>query len=332
MQKDKKIDWIIDNTLNGILSLDRDNNIIFLNKKAKTYLDIREDVENTNLNFFEIIDGKYNKEPQDEWARYEEFDEANFPSLFLVLPETETNSAQWLQFLMYKSPTGVNDHKLVVLTDVTKQIQETRIERTFHGLILHKLRTPMNSLTGVFELIGNFGDEMSKEEIVELMSNARTSFNRLNTQVESIVNYVTNTTIAHSYNEIFDFDSLTEMLEQVQKENSISTIQVSGLDSVCDYSFTLSASVFRWILSELAMNAKKFHPQNTPNCYVKLNRSEDRIIITFGDDGINLAPEQIENVWKPYYQGEKYFTGETPGVGIGLSTIASYIWEVGRFV
>jgi K+-sensing histidine kinase KdpD len=230
---------------------------------------------------------------------------------------------------MYKSPEGVSDQRLIILTDVTKQIQESRIERTFHGLILHKLRTPMNSLTGVFELIGNFGDDMSKEEIIELMTNARTSFNRLNSQVESIVSYVTNPTTAKNYGEIFDFDNFNDFIEIIEKEHNLQKVEIFGLEDVAEYSFTLSDSAFRWILVELALNAKKFHPTNDPKCYVRLSREENQIVFKFGDDGLHLSPEQIENVWKPYYQGEKYFTGETPGVGIGLSTIASYIWEAG---
>jgi two-component system, cell cycle response regulator len=34
-------------------------------------------------------------------------------------------------------------------------------------------------------------------------------------------------------------------------------------------------------------------------------------------------------VWSPYYQGEKYFTGETAGMGLGLPTVASIVWAVG---
>jgi K+-sensing histidine kinase KdpD len=34
-------------------------------------------------------------------------------------------------------------------------------------------------------------------------------------------------------------------------------------------------------------------------------------------------------VWTPYYQGEKYFTGEAAGMGLGLSTVASLVWTVG---
>jgi len=44
---------------------------------------------------------------------------------------------------------------------------------------------------------------------------------------------------------------------------------------------------------------------------------------------MQLSPEQLANMWIPYYQGEKYFTGEVDGMGLGLSMVGTLIWEVG---
>ncbi len=34
-------------------------------------------------------------------------------------------------------------------------------------------------------------------------------------------------------------------------------------------------------------------------------------------------------IWLPYYQGERTFTGEVPGMGLGLSLVRSLLWRVG---
>jgi two-component system cell cycle response regulator len=47
------------------------------------------------------------------------------------------------------------------------------------------------------------------------------------------------------------------------------------------------------------------------------------------DDGVTLSPAQLVQAWTPYYQGEKYFTGEFHGMGLGLSMVASLVWGVG---
>jgi nitrogen fixation/metabolism regulation signal transduction histidine kinase len=34
-------------------------------------------------------------------------------------------------------------------------------------------------------------------------------------------------------------------------------------------------------------------------------------------------------MWTPYSQGEKSFTGEAKGMGLGLAAVAAMVWEVG---
>ncbi len=47
------------------------------------------------------------------------------------------------------------------------------------------------------------------------------------------------------------------------------------------------------------------------------------------DDGLRLSPKQLAGIWTPYYQGDKFATGEIQGMGLGLSMVASLIWNVG---
>jgi CheY-like chemotaxis protein len=56
---------------------------------------------------------------------------------------------------------------------------------------------------------------------------------------------------------------------------------------------------------------------------------DHRAVLRVADDGIHLVPEQLARAWVPYYQGEKYFTGEKSGMGLGLSMVASFAWEAG---
>jgi nitrogen fixation/metabolism regulation signal transduction histidine kinase len=57
--------------------------------------------------------------------------------------------------------------------------------------------------------------------------------------------------------------------------------------------------------------------------------SDSAVSLRIADDGLNLSPEQLAQVWTPYYQGEKYFTGQATGMGLGLPLVASLVWESG---
>jgi nitrogen fixation/metabolism regulation signal transduction histidine kinase len=56
---------------------------------------------------------------------------------------------------------------------------------------------------------------------------------------------------------------------------------------------------------------------------------DERFLLNIQDDGIHLSPDQLNRVWLPYYQGERYFTGEVQGMGLGLPVVASILWECG---
>lgn len=55
----------------------------------------------------------------------------------------------------------------------------------------------------------------------------------------------------------------------------------------------------------------------------------DRLKIQLSDDGISLSPAQLADVWKPYHQAEKWFTGQVPGMGLGLPMVALLVWSAG---
>jgi K+-sensing histidine kinase KdpD len=47
------------------------------------------------------------------------------------------------------------------------------------------------------------------------------------------------------------------------------------------------------------------------------------------DDGRYLPQEQLSTIWLPYYQSDRYMTGEVPGIGLGLPLVATRVWNVG---
>ncbi|HNC46002.1 MAG TPA: ATP-binding protein, partial [Acidobacteriota bacterium] len=80
----------------------------------------------------------------------------------------------------------------------------------------------------------------------------------------------------------------------------------------------------------LLENSKKFHPRQLPQITVEAEPAGlEQIKLRITDDGVHLSPEQLERVWTPYYQGEKYFTGQVAGMGLGLPMVAMLIWAAG---
>jgi signal transduction histidine kinase len=83
------------------------------------------------------------------------------------------------------------------------------------------------------------------------------------------------------------------------------------------------------ILAELIENARKFHPRRSPTIDIAFRRDGNMLHLCVRDDGQSLTADQLARVWLPYYQGERYFTGQVPGMGLGLPMVATLMWRVG---
>jgi K+-sensing histidine kinase KdpD len=84
------------------------------------------------------------------------------------------------------------------------------------------------------------------------------------------------------------------------------------------------------IIYELLENSKKFHPHETPNIQIHIEpRKGNNIQVRFLDDGQLMSPEQITRAKMPYSQGEKWFTGELPGMGLGIPLVSALVWQTG---
>ena len=62
---------------------------------------------------------------------------------------------------------------------------------------------------------------------------------------------------------------------------------------------------------------------------MKVRQLGQQTILELIDDGITLSPEQLRKAFVPYYQGERAFTGQIPGMGLGLTMVRQMLWEVG---
>jgi K+-sensing histidine kinase KdpD len=98
----------------------------------------------------------------------------------------------------------------------------------------------------------------------------------------------------------------------------------------CERTIRLSQQAIELMLWEVLENARKFHPRQEPRVEMSIFAADAHsICIRVCDDGMTLSPQQLAYAWMPYYQGEKEFTGEVPGIGLGLASVASLLWQAG---
>jgi signal transduction histidine kinase len=75
------------------------------------------------------------------------------------------------------------------------------------------------------------------------------------------------------------------------------------------------------VLQLLIDNALKFSEQSQREVIVSAKRDGQHVIISVQDFGIGIAPEQLENIFKSFYQVDSSSTRKYGGAGVGLAIV-----------
>ena len=152
---------------------------------------------------------------------------------------------------------------------------------------------------------------------------------RLYDEVNQILEFAYKPHQAGPYTSV-SFGEIQAIITQIGQELELSSLTVTMAQPLLNEArIPLTKQSTELILREILHNAQKFHPERSPTIEIGLAVSSNQVTLTIADDGLTLSPEQLAKIWTPYYQGEKNFTGEVPGMGLGLAHIASIVWSIG---
>ena len=72
------------------------------------------------------------------------------------------------------------------------------------------------------------------------------------------------------------------------------------------------------VVSNLLENALKYAQGSPSRVAVRLSIEEGEAVLDVEDNGIGIAPGELENIFRPFYRANDEVTRRTPGTGIGL--------------
>jgi len=172
--------------------------------------------------------------------------------------------------------------------------------------------------------------QLSAQEIADTIRGAVKGSKRLQSTVEDILEYINAPGLALS-GERCRVNDIRAILKDVCSALEIDITQVSSSQELSDTTeLTLSRRAMELILWEVIENSKKFHEAHNPSLEISAAQTnQNEVSLRIQDDGINVSPEHLSKFWTPYYQGEKDFTGQVTGMGLGLAMVAALVWRVG---
>jgi DNA-binding response OmpR family regulator len=328
-----KFTWVVERAEEGYLIINNADQILYTNVQARRYLNLPlEESDPVAETFLALAQKHYQPEPQEAWQSWPKYQPEETP-LYLVRPASSIAGAFWLQVDLGKMQAGPDEEYLVRLHDVTAQVVEQGLTWTFHGQISHKLRTPLNHLLASLEVLYK-ETSLSDPDAKALLSIAHSGAIRLNEEIQDIFQYIEALEGAKRplyQQSLCNLDDIKAMVAKIALNLELNTVTVSyeGLTNPAQAYVQFSRQAVELILWELLENSKKFHPQKSPVVEIKISHEMEGIKTQIVDNGLFLTPDQLAKLWTPYYQAERYFTGQVRGTGLGLSMVASLVWSAG---
>ncbi|HNO92648.1 MAG TPA: hybrid sensor histidine kinase/response regulator [Anaerolineales bacterium] len=323
--------WISDQSNDGYLLVRNGDEVIYANPRARFYLGMDLDVNiPSGSSFMGIASRQYRPQPIEAWRTWPKPASGNEPRVrYLVRPETTSSHEFWLEASVFETPKGEVGSRIIRLRDVTADILNRRNTRGFGEAITHKIRTPMTHMISSLDLLVKHLPKLSQEEAMHLLETAFMGAKRLSDTMDRILKYSNLYTYTNN-SECFSLSYFNEVVERIAGEAGIENIQIQMDESISQTKIVLPLQSVEVLLWEILDNSKKFHPSQMPTVKIDvLMNASKNIQIQISDDGMALSPKQLTTAWLPYYQGEKDFTGEMPGMGLGLSTVNAIVWGAG---
>jgi two-component system cell cycle response regulator len=318
--------WAVEQSDDGMLLLGPEARPRYANPRARGLLGLAPDAP-LDEPFLALAGRTYALTPAEAWAGWPDQGSQESPR-YLVRPASRAAPELWLRAELLP-PSLSDDTHVLRLRDVTEQISTQREIWTFQAMIGHKLRTPLVSILGGLGLLSDGAQRMERESIARISDVALAGARRLHAEIEDLLHYL------RPPADVSNIDRPTVaasalLATQIAVELGIEQLAVEHDPALAQRSLTISRRSLEVALRELLENAVKFHPQRKPAVAIGLERAgAAAVALTVRDDGLGLAPEQLALAWRPYYQGERSFTGQVDGMGLGLSLVARIVHAVG---
>lgn len=326
-QERAMFEWVVQAAPDGYVILDTNGYLLFANPQARLYLGLPSENRPISETFLELARRQYHLETEEAWDDF--LTQPQEQPRYLIRPETGSSPAFWLAVDLLEMADRKRNYWVVRLRDVTYQINTWRNWETFTGMVSHKLRTPLDLSTTSLEILSRQNGELSPAEVAEIAQTVLRSIKRLNQSIQAVLSYL-DLPGSIEMEAGFLLAELPAVASEIAANLHIPELKIHLEPALLDERMMLPQQAVELILWELLENSHKFHPQNAPKVEINISKAEDRRIqLQLQDNGTSLSPEQLSKLWLPYYQGERWFTGELPGMGLGLARVATLVWSSG---
>ena len=303
-EEHNKLNTVLENVSQGIVAIDEQKKIIFVNKSISTIFDSTENV--TGKDFIYLIDDlplceKISRHLGENYVS--EYTYKN-KELSVVIRKVDSQSD--------------NVYSIVIITDITKEKAMQKQKSDFFANASHELKTPVAVMQGLSELLlaKETLDEGSKKQVDRIHKESLRLASLISDMLKlSKLENGEDIDMIHSpvdVKAVADEVAL-ELASELKKKNI--TLEVKGAGTV----LADNKKIFE-VVENLCSNAIHYNVENG-KITVEISEDKKETKITVADTGIGIEKENIPRLCERFYRVDKSRSKKTGGTGLGLAIV-----------
>ncbi len=219
---------------------------------------------------------------------------------------------------------------VVLVVNITEQVQNEQSRREFTANVSHELKTPMHSIAGCAELLAN--GMVAPEDVPRFAGQIYTESRRMMSLLEDIIRL---SRLDEGGEDLLgamvpiDLGNMAagavESLRAMAEEAGVTlSLRVEPADTYIVYGIPQQLTA---VIVNLVGNGIKYnHPGGTVSVSLRrdpvaLGESVPSIRLTVADTGIGIPPEHHGRIFERFYRVDKSHSKAVGGTGLGLSIV-----------
>ncbi len=303
-EEHNKLNTVLENVSQGIVAIDEQKKIIFVNKSISTIFDSTENV--TGKDFIYLIDDlplceKIARHLGENYASEYTY---KGKELSVIIRKVDSQSD--------------NVYSIVIITDITSQKAIAKQKSDFFANASHELKTPVAVMQGLSELL------LAKETLDDGSKKQVDRIHKESLRLASLISDMLKLSKLENGEEtelvLMDVN-LHEIAEEVLAELSTKLAEKNITANITGKATIVADSkkIFE-LIENLSSNAINYNKDNG-KITVSITEQADGVELKVSDTGIGIEKENIPRLCERFYRVDKSRSKKTGGTGLGLAIV-----------
>lgn len=320
VEQASELEAILNSISDAVIVINNDNQIVISNPAAEKILD--------HLTYHD-----------DTPATYLQSSSANIQSglrvdTLMALDTTTIDTTRFrvggrifgISASLFKTPTGDELGRVIVLRDVTRQAEAEQLKDGFITSISHELRTPLTSMKGYIHLLSSKNSSNLTEQQTKFIDIIQNSTELLATHVNKLID------ITSIQEGSLKLKKQRESLKDIvlhQTNEWREKMESKGLEFQVELGDdSLWAMIDRtrldWAIENILRNAHHYTMQDG-KVIVRLLPQQGHACLTIRDTGVGISAVDQPYIFSRFYRAQNELTLSVPGLGIELFIAKSIV-------